>query len=107
MGLNQCYMFYLACRHQVSSKTFQKKIVGYNFGRNFSKGVAVLDIDECALFQCGVNSSCTNLEGTYDCDCNVGYWSPSGTHEDCIGEWGRDGVKEAARKLINTQADIT
>ena len=32
-----------------------------------------VDIDECALGKCGLNTICSNNEGSYDCVCDTDY----------------------------------
>ena len=32
-----------------------------------------LDINECSSNPCHLNATCTDNEGAFDCECNVGY----------------------------------
>ena len=32
-----------------------------------------LDVDECSSKPCHANASCTDNQGSFDCECNVGY----------------------------------
>lgn len=43
-----------------------------------------LDVNECALNPCGLDSICTNSPGSYECGCNPGY---SRTVLGCIGTY--------------------
>ena len=38
-----------------------------------SVGVVSVDIDECAINQCGNHADCTNWPGSYRCICHVGF----------------------------------
>ena len=45
------------------------------------------DVNECedgGLNHCHENTSCTNTEGSFNCDCNDGY---SGSGTECTGSW--------------------
>ena len=33
----------------------------------------IVDVDECASSPCDANAQCTDLPGTFTCECNVGY----------------------------------
>lgn len=49
------------------------------------------DVDECASGEgpCGRNADCTNIPGSYRCECARGFkLSPS---RACVGEWGGQG----------------
>jgi hypothetical protein len=35
--------------------------------------IIVLDINECSSKPCHPNATCTDKEGSFDCECNVGY----------------------------------
>ena len=50
-----------------------------------------LDIDECSknLHHCHHHGYCTNIKGSYNCSCNVGY---SGNGFNCLGTTGSFGV---------------
>ncbi len=57
-----------------------------------TRHVLVSSAGDCSV--CGLNSRCLNLlGGAVDCACLVGFYSPSGTHRDCIGESARNGGK--------------
>lgn len=46
----------------------------------------VEDIDECCSFSpCGLNTHCTNTEGSYTCECNFGF-SPDVVNTDDCGK---------------------
>ena len=52
-----------------------------------SDGNLCIDDDECALgtFECIETSQCVNTPGSYECDCDAGYFgpaSPDGTATD-------------------------
>ena len=42
----------------------------------------IVDIDECEDEPCHMNAFCTNSEGSFSCQCNVGY---QGNGSVCIG----------------------
>ena len=44
------------------------------------------DVNECNAGLCGTNSDCTNLLGSYSCQCNAGFVSPANSQTDCIGK---------------------
>ena len=43
-----------------------------------------LDINECLSVPCHANASCTDTEGSFDCQCNKGY---SGTGFSCSSKY--------------------
>ena len=46
--------------------------------------VNVADIDECCSFSpCGLNTHCTNTEGSYTCECNFGFSRDVVNTDDC------------------------
>ncbi len=64
------------------------KVISVFLNIDCTKNIAIIvvsDIDECALGICGVYSDCTNLVASYECECQSGFKSPSGSNEDCIG----------------------
>ena len=48
----------------------------------------VSDEDECVLDAsiCGLNSHCNNTDGSYQCECKIGYFSENLTYTDCAGK---------------------
>ena len=49
-------------------------ITYFTFHRNnFFLFLYFTDIDECLSDPCHINANCTDNEGSYDCQCNVGY----------------------------------
>jgi hypothetical protein len=43
-----------------------------------------LDINECSSKPCHHNATCTDNEGSFDCECNVGF---SGNGLNCSSKW--------------------
>ena len=45
-----------------------------------------VDVNECLLntHECHMNATCTNLNGTYDCNCTEGF---HGSGFNCSGGW--------------------
>ncbi|KAK2145708.1 hypothetical protein LSH36_662g04043 [Paralvinella palmiformis] len=54
-------------------------------------GEGCQDIDECKIVippVCGTNSNCTNIDGSYVCNCSsTDYYSPANDGKDCIGKF--------------------
>ena len=65
---------------ETTSEPYMFTICGYGFERN-AAGDCV-DIDECLTNPCsGVSQICSNSEGSYSCDCEVGFSLLGG---DCV-----------------------
>ena len=46
------------------------------------------DIDECALniFDCPITHQCSNIDGSYNCTCPIGFDEPNCTNiDECVG----------------------
>ena len=43
----------------------------------------ISDMNECSSDPCHTNATCTNIAGSYTCECNEGY---TGDGYDCKGE---------------------
>jgi len=58
---------------------------------NFNIIFIFTDIDECKIVippVCGTNSNCTNIDGSYVCNCSsTDYYSPANDGKDCIGKF--------------------
>ena len=50
-----------------------------------------LDINECdsVLAVCGDWSTCTDTQGSFQCQCDDGFFSGNGQHDDCAGSIGQ------------------
>jgi hypothetical protein len=46
----------------------------------FLISIIFVDVDECSSKPCHHNATCTDNEGSFDCECNVGY---SGNEFNC------------------------
>ena len=46
---------------------FYQSYIYYYFSSNF------VDIDECLLNPCHANASCNDTQGSFTCQCNIGY----------------------------------
>ena len=46
--------------------------------------ILFLDINECSSQPCHPNATCTDNEGSFDCECNVGY---NGTGFNCSSKY--------------------
>jgi hypothetical protein len=55
-------------------------------------GFSCRDVDECKSRGLCVHGQCRNLQGSYECDCDMGYMNPEINGEKnvqlCVGEFG-------------------
>ena len=69
------------CTSKISSLTSGFLVI--KFFLPFFQYFIFLDIDECLNNQCHHNASCTDNEGSFDCQCNVGF---SGDGVNCTSK---------------------
>ena len=50
------------------------------------KLILLADLDECFYSPCHINATCTNMKGSFNCVCNLGY---TGTGFECDGRFRR------------------